>query len=72
MKIYLVILEDRHTDVMVYPYRNSHEALTEAEKLAHSHNRFGPVMTVEIEGWLYCAQYSTGGACVRVVEAELK
>lgn len=75
MTIYLVIVEDRHTDVMVYPFSDCGTALNRARKMAKNNCRF-PDSYKEYDygkdvGWLFYAEYSTEGDSVRVVAAEI-
>ncbi len=73
MKLYLVILEDRHVDVLVYPYLDKDKAIARAKELAcemAAHHPEYPHQEEEISGWLYYAQYGSESDCVRVIEAE--
>ena len=75
--IYLVIWEEGHQHVIVYPFRDKDAAISEARRLALSQCRF-PEDLMEAEDWRlysrhsYYAEYSREGDCVRVVEAELR
>lgn len=72
MKIYIAIVEDRHTDTEVYPFSTPEAAIqfawSEAEKNAR---RMEDIEEETIDGWLYYACYSTEGDCVRVVAKDL-
>ena len=75
MEIYLIVIEDRHNDVVVLPRRDKRFAIEEARGIAgfrasqHNYeiNTDNPYTTA-----LYFAQYSCEGDCVYVVDAELK
>ena len=72
-KIYNVIVEDRHADVIVYPYLDPDKAVEEAKRLAKEWCRNeGYYQELEIEGWLFCASYSSEGDSVRVTAAEIQ
>jgi len=72
MKIYLVIIEDRHTDVDVIPFLDEKMAVdyAKAAALAYCHDP-EDFEEEDIEGWLYYARYSSEGDCVRVIESEV-
>ncbi|MCK5021479.1 MAG: hypothetical protein KAS32_30990 [Candidatus Peribacteraceae bacterium] len=40
MKIYIIVTEDRHTDVEVKPYRDKDAAVEEAKRMAKEYCRF--------------------------------
>lgn len=70
MKVYLLIIEDRHIDVEVEVYLNKEKAINKAKMTAaiaveYSH---GEIEEQQIEGWLYFARYSVEGDCIRVEE----
>ena len=75
MKLYVVILEDRHTDVEVSLYADKDKAVESARATAHESARGGWKVSEEIPkgaigDWLYHANY--GEDCnVRVEETEV-
>ena len=75
--IYLVIWEEGHQHVIVYPFRDKDAAISEARRLALSQCLY-PEDLKEYGGWRlysrhsYYAEYSPEGDSVRVVEAELR
>lgn len=74
MEIYLVIVEDRHTDTMVYPFTDMEKAISEARRIAHDYCRH-PDYYQEYDygkddGWVFYAKYGESD-CVRVVKSEL-
>lgn len=71
MKVYLVIIEDRHADVEVRPFYDADKAVAKARELAKEYDRFGDYEESQIADWLFYASYSCEGDCVRVVEAEI-
>ena len=75
VNIYIVIVEDRHCDVITYPFTDKYEAVSEAKRIAKEYCRY-PEDYQEHDygrdsGWLFYANYSCEGDCVRVVTAEL-
>ncbi len=75
MKIYIVIIEDRHTDVTVHPFTTSETAISEAKRIAKEYCRYEEDYEEhdygKDDGWLFYAQYSCESDHVRVVEVEL-
>ncbi len=77
MKLFIVIVEDRHTDVECYPFDTSEVAIKFAKKQARliaTHDGAWPNARATIEqcdGWLYAARCSSEGDYVHVVEKEL-
>lgn len=76
--VYVVILEDRHTDVDVQVYRDRDEAIRAAGVLAEGNARDPSRIVVEEitpamadDRWVYFATYSSEDDCVRAVEREL-
>jgi len=74
MKIYLIVIMDRHYDSEIYPRYDKLDAIEEAEMIAFRRSRQHNYSLEEIEGvdTYYCGQYSCEGDCVYVVDAELK
>lgn len=75
MKIYIVILEDRHIDSQAYPFTDPDEAVNFARNLAKGKCR-SPEDYKEHDygkdsGWLFFADTSCESDSVRVVTAEL-
>ena len=75
MSIYIVIVEDRHTDAQVRPFSTAAKAIAEAVKIgkagARSPRDYQERPDLADDEWLFFAQYSGEGDCVRVVKAEL-
>ena len=75
MSIYIVIVEDRHTDAQVRPFSTAAKAIHEAIKIgkagARSPEDYQQRPDLADDEWLFFAQYSGEGDCVRVVKAEL-
>ena len=71
-KIYIVIIEDRHTDVVVLAYKNKEEAIEAGKKMAKDYcGREEDYEEHQIEGWLFHAKYSCEGDSVTVQEIDL-
>jgi len=75
MELYLVIVEDRHTDTTVHVFSEADKAISAARRLAKQYNHY-PEDYAEHdygkrEGWLFYADYSSEGDSVRVVSAVL-
>ena len=74
MKIYLVIHEDRHTDVEVEAFSDKEKSIEYARKRAKScvhEDYLEDYQESDILGWLFFASYSGVGDSVRVIEVEL-
>lgn len=72
MKLFMVIIEDRHADVKAHPFSDAEKAIETAKRVAKnlaSHE--DDYEEHDYQGWLFCAVYSCEGDCVRVVETEL-
>lgn len=72
-EIYIVIVKDRHTDTMVYPFSSAEKSISEARRIAKEYC-LGPEDYEEHDygkdvGWLFFANYSREGDHVRVVKA---
>jgi hypothetical protein len=72
MKVYLVILEDRHTDVEVQVYATAAAALRRTIQIMEQYDYTPDEPDEEIPGWMYHATLSCEGDCVRVEEAEVR
>lgn len=68
MIIYIVIVEDRHTDTECYPFDSVDAAIAFAKEEAAD---IGTPVEEAIDGWLYAARCSSEGDYVRVVEKTL-
>jgi len=72
VKIYIAVINDRHTDTEPYPFSTAEAAIGYARKCAHEYARDAEDVEEEpLEGWLYYATYSGEGDSVWVVEKEL-
>lgn len=72
--IYVVIHEDRHTDVQVQPYRDRDEAIAAARAILDDYDGQEEELLTGMgdDGWILFGTYSTEDDCVRVVERELR
>ena len=73
-KVYLVITEDRHTDVQIEVWADKELALQRARKIATDmlSSWLGKLEIEDVPTWLYYARYSTEGDCVHVEEADIR
>lgn len=73
MNVYIVNIDDRHSNISTYVFADPDKAMefakAEALDLCRDETYFEE-MTVH--GWLYYATYSCEGDCVWVVEKELR
>lgn len=76
MKVYLVIIEDRHHDIEVHVYATAEAALDRAreavEEYGYEPEDPGDASFDPASGWLFNACLSIEGDCVHVEEAEVK
>lgn len=71
--IYCVIINDRHTDVDIEPYINLDDAVKYARNTAKELCRNQEFYKeIEIDGWCFCAQFSSDGDSVWVVKKCLR
>lgn len=77
MKLYVAMIEDRHTDTEAIVFATPDAAIDHARQ--HYRDNVHPDANTdddigehETEGWLYHATYSTEGDSVWVVETELR
>jgi hypothetical protein len=73
MKIYVVLIHDRHTDTEVHAYTTPDAAIDFAREIAHerAHADHDEVIEENIEDRLYFATYCIEGDHVEVFETEL-
>jgi len=75
MKLYAVIINDRHTDVSVHPFTNAEKAISEAKRVAKKYCRdeedYEEHDYGKDDGWLFYANYSCEVDSVRVTEIEV-
>lgn len=75
MKIYVVMVEDRHTDTEAEVFTTAEAAIAYAEEYVTEQLDRWPWVDddpEEPEGWLWYRAYSPEGDCVWVVEKELR
>lgn len=68
MTVYLVIHEDRHTDVSVEVFTSQADAVENAEAIASDYDN---AVVEPVEGWIYNARLSDEGDYVSVREVEV-
>jgi len=75
MEIYIVVVEDRHTDIEVHPFTDKNKAISEAKRVAKEYCRneeyYEEQDLGEDVGFLFYAQYSCESDNVRVVTTTL-
>jgi len=75
MEVYIVIIQDRHTDVTAHPFTNIDTAISEAKRIAKEFCRFEEDYQEhdygKDAGWLFYADYSCESDHVRVVKMEM-
>ena len=77
MKVYVVIIEDRHSDTDVVVFSSEYEAVEYATGTAKKYCRHPEYFKESLNdamiksGWKYHATYSCEGDNVRVLEREL-
>lgn len=73
MKLYLVMVEDRHTDPAAFVFSTPEAAIEDAKRRAreYAYNQADIDESNPPDGWLYRARYSVEGDCVWVVERTL-
>jgi hypothetical protein len=78
--IWIVLVEDRHTDVDALPFRRPEQAI-KAAKVQVARNAQHPdsidwdaelTSAALGDGWVFLATYGTEGDCVRVVKRTLR
>lgn len=73
MTVYVVLIEDRHTDAEIVLFTDREKALAYARETAMDYARDPetPVEEEEIEGWELFLCYSCEGDCIRVEAVEV-
>lgn len=72
-EIYIVIVEDRHTDVEVIPFASKDAAILVARSLAKQYCRHEEdYEECDIKGYLFNAVYSCEGDSITVIAKELR
>ena len=72
MKIYNVIVEDRHTDAAVTSFRHREDAIEYAKDYIDAIEAVDIDDSYTPEGWEYFCTYSVEGDCVWVVGTTLR
>lgn len=70
-EVYLVILEDRHTDVQVEVYQRVEDALERFNKIVKDYGYTPDEPDGPMTGWLANATLSCEGDCVRVKQVKV-
>jgi len=71
MKVYVAIVEDRHTDTDIQVFRDKEKAIEWAKRQAKANGRGSKLEETDVPDWVYSAFYGTGGDSVRVEEKEI-
>jgi hypothetical protein len=75
MKVYVAMINDRHTDPEPYVFTNAHAAIDYARREAKEYTNTDHPEDYEereVNGWLFYASYSVEGDSVWVIEKELQ
>jgi hypothetical protein len=78
MKIYTVVVNDRHIDTQIYPFSDRNNAISEARKIAKEYCRYERYYKEFVkcgwmskDGWIFFISYSSEDDNVFVVESIL-
>lgn len=71
MKVYAVLLQDRHSDPEVSVYADKQTAIDDARMMAKKYDRHSDYKERQIARWVFHAEYSCEGDCVTVMECEV-
>jgi hypothetical protein len=71
--VFVLVLEDRHIDVEVTPYREREAAIAAARHILDEQDGTEERLTsaMRADDWIFYGTYSSEEDCVRVVEREL-
>ena len=73
MKLYIVLWDDRHTDVTAHPFLDFEEAKEWARKKAEDINKFPEDLEEKnYDEYLYCVQYTCEGDSLWITEHEIE
>ena len=72
MTVYLLIVEDRHTDVEVRVFATVAAAVASAKELQAEYDYEPDEPDEPIDGWIYHATLSCDGDCLRVQSAVVR
>lgn len=72
MKLYVLLIEDRHCDPQVRLFQDRDKAVATAIQVAEEYcHEKGDIEMLNVAGWIYFATYSCEGDSVRVTEEEV-
>ena len=72
MKVYAVLTQDRHTDPEIDVFVTKEAAVKFAKQLAENYATHPEdVVEQNIDGWVYCVDYSCESDSIRVTEHDL-
>lgn len=71
MKVYTILLQDRHCDPKITVYADRQQAIDKARSIAKEYDRHGEYEEMQIADWVFHATYSCEGDCVTVLECEV-
>jgi hypothetical protein len=72
MQVFLVIIEDRHTDVQVEVFAAEASAISRAKAIVAEYDYEPEEPDEAIDGWLFNATLSCEDDCLRVQAADMK
>lgn len=70
---WIVLVEDRHSDVDAMPFSSEERAIGYARTVAEQNDAAGEDLTpgMRQDGWVFYAPYGSEGDCIRVVKRTL-
>ena len=69
MDVWIVLVEDRHTDVDAVPFSTEERAVEYARKQAPDDATSGPLNdAMRRDGWVFYLPYGSEGDCIRVIK----
>jgi hypothetical protein len=71
MRIYVVMVADRHADPVPYLFTDPDVAVAYARQWAREHSLDGEIEEDDIDGWLYYATYSVESDSVWVLAKDV-
>lgn len=72
MKVYILIINDRHSDIDVEVFSDKEKSITQAKALAKKYCRHeDDYEERKVADWIFYAQYSCEGNSITVLEKEV-
>lgn len=70
-EIYIVAVEDRHSDIALYPFTNKEKAIEESRRIASNYSQHSGYYEERVYGSTFAITYSCEGDSVSVITAFL-